>query len=49
VPDWLVSATRELTSDCGIAWVSPAGSEDALRATIREAGIAVDAFYRMEY
>ena len=49
VPGRLVSAPRELTSDCGIAWVSPAGAEDALRAAILEAGIAVDAFYRMEY
>ena len=49
IPGRLVSAPRELTSDCGIAWVSPREEEEKLRTALREAGIDFDGITCMEY
>ena len=43
----LISAPRQLSADCGVAWCAPIESADALRATIAESGLEIDGIYEV--
>lgn len=45
IPGKLISAPRELTADCGIAWCGPLETEAALRKAVSEAEIEVAGIY----
>lgn len=44
----LISAPRQLTADCGIAWRSPAALRAELEPAILEAGIDYEDFHETE-
>ena len=39
IPGRLISAPRELTADCGIAWSGPSDTAQALKDALNAAGI----------
>ena len=43
----LISAPRQLSADCGIAWCAPIEATDALRAAIGESGLEIDGIHQV--
>ena len=43
----LISAPRQLSADCGIAWCAPIEGTDALRAAIEESGLEIDGVHEV--
>ena len=43
----LISAPRQLSADCGIAWCAPIEETDALRAAIAESGLEIDGIHEV--
>ena len=43
----LISAPRQLSADCGIAWCAPVEATDALHAAIAESGLEIDGIHEV--
>ena len=43
----LISAPRQLSADCGIAWCAPIETTDALRAAIEESNLEIDGIHQV--
>ena len=43
----LISAPRQLSADCGIAWCAPVEETDALRAAIAESNLEIDGIHKV--
>lgn len=43
----LISAPRQLSADCGIAWCAPVEEMEDLRAAIDESGLEIDGIYEV--
>lgn len=43
----LISAPRQLSSDCGIAWCAPVEETAAIRAAIEESALEIDAIHEI--
>lgn len=43
----LISAPRQLSADCGIAWCAPVEETTALRAAIEETALEIDGIYEV--
>ncbi|MBR5571284.1 MAG: DUF3343 domain-containing protein [Oscillospiraceae bacterium] len=43
----LISAPRQLSADCGIAWCAPIESTDTLRAVIEENNLEIDGIHEL--
>ncbi len=48
LPGKLISAPRQLSADCGIAWSAPAETRDALRAALEAGNIDYAALHQLE-
>lgn len=43
----LISAPRQLSADCGIAWCAPMEEATAIRAVIEETALEIDAIHEI--
>lgn len=43
----LISAPRQLSADCGIAWCAPAEETAAIRAAIEETALEIDGIHEL--
>ena len=43
----LISAPRQLSADCGIAWCAPVEETTAIRAAIKESALEIDAIHEI--
>lgn len=43
----LISAPRQLSADCGIAWCAPVEATDALSAAIAESKLEIDGIHKV--
>lgn len=43
----LISAPRQLSTDCGIAWCAPVEETGAIRAAIEESALEIDAIHEI--
>lgn len=43
----LISAPRQLSADCGIAWSSPAAQEEAIRCLLAETALEIHGLHRL--
>ena len=43
----LISAPRQLSPDCGIAWCAPVEETTAIRAAIEESALEIDAIHEI--
>lgn len=43
----LISAPRQLSADCGIAWSAPAGEEAAIRRLLADTGLEIHGLHSL--
>ena len=43
----LISAPRQLSADCGIAWCSPTEETASIRAAVKESTLEIDAIHEI--
>ena len=43
----LISAPRQLSADCGIAWCAPTEAQAAIRAAIAESNLEIDGIHEV--
>ena len=44
---WLISAPRQLSADCGIAWCAPVEETAAICAAIEESALEIDGIHEI--
>ena len=47
LPGRLISAPRNVTADCGIAWCAPVEAGDVILKALGDAGIEIDSHYEL--
>ncbi|MGN0424448.1 MAG: DUF3343 domain-containing protein [Acetatifactor sp.] len=45
LPGKCISAPRDISADCGIAWSAPKAAEEVIRQAVAETGLEVQGFF----
>ena len=45
MPGKCISAPRDISADCGIAWSAPREAEDEIRRAVQETGLEIQGYF----